>query len=324
LDPSDPDIKRLMYPIFEKSINEPLKPMAIVNSSGEHLRSINYDSQIEKSPDSTGLFLEVDGVRQKLFFRNNHFKIDTEDLVKHASLLVNLVKHASLLVNEEIQFSSKELIEVLQSEPWKFSPNVAIRPIAQDYILPTVAYVAGPGEISYFAQLPELYEFFHVNMPVIYPRASFTVLESKVERIMDKNSLELKDLSENHDKIFSQLSKDIASAKLGNLLETSKSGINGIFEGLAVGLYEFDPNLKNIVESTKNKIDHQINILEERAYKIQRDRDNILREQIKRACMNIFPDGNPQERVFNIVQYLVLYGLQFIDDVIAAIEKVEG
>ena len=86
---------------------------------------------------------------------------------------------------------------------------------------------------------------------------------------------------------------------------------------------EFDPNLKNIVESTKGKIDHQISILEQRAYKVQRDRDDILREQIKRACMNIFPDGKPQEREFNIVQYLVLYGQQFIDDIMSVVKGEE-
>ncbi len=75
-----------------------------------------------------------------------------------------------------------------------------------------------------------------------------------------------------------------------------------------------------MVESTKKKVDHQINILAERAYKAQRSRDDILRSQIKRACMNIWPGSKPQERVFNIVQYLVLYGPEFLDDVMATIE----
>ena len=93
-----------------------------------------------------------------------------------------------------------------------------------------------------------------------------------------------------------------------------------IFEELSTELTQFDPGLKNIVESAKRKVDHQVNILSERAYKAQRSRDDIPRNQIRRACMNVYPDRKPQERMFNIVQYLVLHGPQFLDDVMAAIE----
>ena len=100
-------------------------------------------------------------------------------------------------------------------------------------------------------------------------------------------------------------------------MESSKSEISGSFERLASELTRFDPGMNNIVESARKKIDHQINILTERAYKLQRSRDEILRNQVKRACMNIYPGGEPQERVFNVVQYLVLYGLRFVDDVMS-------
>jgi uncharacterized protein YllA (UPF0747 family) len=159
-----------------------------------------------------------------------------------------------------------------------------------------------------------------VNMPIVYPRASITIVESKVERIMEKNGLEVKDLSEQYNDLFSRLSRHTAERKLEHLLESSKSEMSNIFERLASDLAEFDPGLKSIIESVRRKIDHQINILEGRAYKAQRSRDDILRNQIKRACMNIYPDGKPQERVFNIVQYLVLHGLQFVDDVLSVID----
>jgi len=297
LDPSDPDLKKLMKPIFEKNIHNPLEPMAIVNCAGEKLKKAGYESQIEKSLDSTGLFLEKDKIRHKLFYRNGFFIMDEKA--------------------EKLNHS--EIMEILNSEPWRFSPNVAIRPIIQDYLLPTAAYVAGPGEICYFAQLRELYHFFDVNMPVIYPRASITIVENKIQRIIDKNNLSIGDLSENYEKVFSRISKNTAAAKLGEILETSKSEIDQTFHKLTVKLNEFDPNMRNFVESTRKKIDYQINILGERAYKIQRDRDDILKDQIKRSCMNIFPEGKPQERVFNIIQYFVLYGLNFIDDLMSVI-----
>ena len=298
MDPSDPDIKSLMSPIFQKNIQSPLKSMEIVNSAGQRVRSGGYESQIEKSWDSTCLFIEEDGVRRKLFFRDGRFIIDGSDAT----------------------VEGEELLSVLQAEPWRFSPNVALRPVTQDYMLPTAAYVAGPGEISYFAQLPGLYDDMDVTMPVIYPRCSLTIIETKVQRIMEKNELSIEDLFENHENLFSRLSKRAAAGELGDLLKTSRSEINSIFDRLAVKLAEFDPGLKNVAESTKKRVDHQVNILGERAYKAQRSRDDILRNQIKRACMNICPDGKPQERVFNLVQYLVLYGPQFMDDLMSTIE----
>ena len=295
LDPSDPDIKRLMSPIFERDIKSPLESMKIANSAGERLKSRGYESQIEKSWDSTGLFIEESGIRRKLFFRDGRFRIDRSDAI----------------------LDSEKLLEALRAEPWRFSPNVALRPVTQDYMMPTAAYVAGPGEISYFAQLGNLYDSMDVTMPVIYPRASFTIIESKIERIMEKNGLAVRDLSEHHDGLFSRLSKRMAAEKLERLLGSSRSEINDVFERLAVHLTEFDPGLKSIAESSRRKIDHQINILEEKAYKAQRSRDETLRDQMKRACMNIYPNGKPQERVFNIMQYLVLYGLGFVDDVMS-------
>jgi bacillithiol biosynthesis cysteine-adding enzyme BshC len=299
LDPSDPDIKGLMSPIFEREIKSPLESMKIVNSAGEKLRTRGHESQIEKSWDSTGLFVEESGVRRKLFFRDGRFRMDGSD---------------------ESFADGEQLVSILRTQPWRFSPNVALRPVTQDYMMPTVAYVAGPGETSYFAQLGDLYAFLDVNMPIIYPRASLTIIESKVERIMEKNGLEMRDLSEHHNDLFSRLSKRMAAGKLERLLKSSRSEIDDVLKRLASDLTGFDPGLKNIAESTKRKVDHQINILEEKAYKAQRSRDEILRSQVKRACMNIYPGGKPQDRVFNIVQYLVLYGLRFVDDVLSAID----
>jgi bacillithiol biosynthesis cysteine-adding enzyme BshC len=296
MDPSDPEIKKLMTPIFKRNIESPLEPTDIINSAGENLESRGYESQIEKTHDSTCLFIEEDGLRKKLFFRDEKFNTENGR-----------------------SFDAPELLSILQNEPERFSPNVALRPVIQDYILPTVAYVAGPGEISYFAQLKGLYEYMNVNMPIIYPRASFTIIENKVERIMEKNGLEVADLKEDYNRLFSELSKDIAEEKLDHVLESSESELNGIFERLASDLIAFDPNMENIVESAKRKVDHQVNILKQKAYQSQRSRSDILRNQIKRACMNVYPDGKPQERVFNILQYLVYYGLGFLDDIMSSI-----
>ncbi len=124
----------------------------------------------------------------------------------------------------------------------------------------------------------------------------------------------------NYEEVFSKISKRKASKVLEEIIESSKSEAGKIFERLTKELSNFDPDLKNISESVRRKVDHQFSILKEKAYQAQRSRDEITRNQIKRACINIYPDSKPQERVFNVVQYLVLYGLQFIENVMSAIE----
>ncbi len=297
LDPSDQEIKRLMLPIFQKEIENPLRSVEIINDAGRNLKMLGYESQIEKTDDSTCIFIEIDGARRKLYYRNNRFEFDHIDMV----------------------LTRGELSETLQIAPWRFSPNVALRPIVQDYLLPTAVYVAGPGEIAYFAQLKQLYSYFGVNMPIIYPRASMTIIEGKVQRVMEKNKLEITDLLENYDKLFSRLSREHAPVEIEVLIESSRSSISKIFQSLSSELSCIDPNLANIVESARKKVDLQITILKDKAYQSQRGRDEVTKNQVKRACMNVFPEGKPQERVFNIVQYLTLYGMGFIDDLMSAI-----
>lgn len=295
-DPSDIEIKKIMAPIFRQEIEYPLKSTKSINELGEKLKSLGYDSQIEKSEDSTCLFIEENSLRHKLFYKNGKFKIDGKE------------------------FTREQLLEILKKTPQKFSPNVALRPITQDYILPTVAYVAGPGEISYFAQLSELYNYNNIDMPIIYPRESFIIIENKIQKIIDNYNLDISDLALNYDELFSRVSKQKVSKDIENIIESSRYEVELIFDKLVKELSNFDPDMKNISESVKKKVEYQLSILKEKAYQVKRSRDEITRNQIKRACINIYPDGKPQERVFNIVQYLVLYGLRLIEDIISAVK----
>ncbi len=298
LDPSDRQIKGLMAEIFRNEIENPLRSTKSVNEMGEKLKAQGYDSQIEKKEDSTCLFIEENGIRRKLLYRDGHFEIDG---------------NRSILTKEQV-------LETLQVTPWKFSPNVALRPVAQDYILPTIAYIAGPGEISYFAQLNEVYQYNDVDMPIIYPRSSLIIIESKIQRIIDAYNLNISDLALNYEELFSRISRQKVGKGFEEIIESSRSEVERIFEKLTKELSNFDPDLKNISESVRRKVDHQFSILKEKAYQAQRSRDEITRNQIKRACVNIYPDGKPQERVFNIVQYLVLYGLEFIESIMSVIK----
>lgn len=291
LDPSDPELKRLMAPIFEVEIQHPLRSTALLNEAAGLLSSMGYTPQVEKTEDSTSLFFfDEEGLRRKLLFRDGGYQVEGMDL----------------------RMGPEELLAVLERAPERLDPNVALRPVVQDALLPTVAYVAGPGEIAYFAQLRAVYEFFGVQMPIFFPRARFVLVERKIQRIMDKYGLSVEDLSVGPDELFGRLVRDRFPEDLEQLFRDSTEDIGAILDRLGGPLTAFDPTLSGLVDSTKGRVAHQVNVLRNKALQAQRRASETLRGQIGRACAHIQPLGRPQERTFNIVPYLVSYGPDLI------------
>lgn len=291
LDPSDPALKRLMAPIFETEVRHPLHSTALLNEAARRLGEMGYVPQVEKTEDSTGLFFfDNKGFRRKLLSRDGVYRVEGTDL----------------------RMTTEELLAVLGSSPERLDPNVALRPVVQDALLPTVAYVAGPGEIAYFAQLRAVYAFFGLQMPILFPRARFTLVERKVQRIMDKYGRTVEDCSVGPDELFGRLVRDRFPEDLEQLFHRSTADMEAIIDRLGGPLTAFDPTLSGLVGSTKGRVVHQVNLLRKKALQAQRRASETLRGQVERVCAHLWPLQRPQERTFNIVPYLASYGPDLI------------
>lgn len=287
LDPTDIEIKKLLIPIFLKELNTYPKSCEIVIDTTLNLEQ-NYEAQIKPKP--INLFYKHNGKRHLIEPRQNK---------------------SFGLKNTKLKFSADELFNNLYEYPDNFSPNVVLRPICQDYLLPTVAYIAGPSEISYFAQLKGVYEFYNNSMPVIYPRASITLIEVAVNNFLLKNDLNFEDLFSETLVVQKSLRK-LNSVNIDDIFNSFKEELNTITYEAAEKLRIIDKNLEPYFVNKVNKFIENLNVVKAKANEALIKNNQQTIDKLKEIISFIYPSNYLQERYFNILYYLNKYSLNLI------------
>lgn len=287
LDPSDAEIKRLMIPVFEKELTSHPKLCESVITQSAELEK-NYDIQVK--PKVINMFF---------LHNNNRLLIEPRDGGKFA------------LKNSKRRFEPGELLNLLQESPELFSPNVLLRPICQDYLLPTVTYVGGPGEISYFAQFKPAYEHYELTMPVIYPRASVTIIEGKISKFMNNFNVKLEDIF-HHNFLVSKVVDKLSEVKVEDEISKFTDEINKIFYDMRNMTVKVDQTLLNVVDNMKEKTKQNIELFKTKLINAQAKKSDTTTTQIDKVTNNIYPNHNLQERVLNIAYFLNKYDNAFI------------
>ena len=208
-------------------------------------------------------------------------------------------------------FSKEELNGIAENSPELISPNVVLRPICQDAILPTIAYVGGPSEVAYFAQLKPVYEYFDVRMPVVYPRASVTIMEEKVKNILEKFQVEFTEIWSDIDPLLIRIAEQVSEVKVDALFDQLHRRIHEAVAESRFGIQQIDPTLSGAIDSTLSRIESQLSVLKEKAQSAQQRRQEVTIKQIQKVAANIFPKSNFQEREFNVAYYMNKYRTGF-------------
>jgi bacillithiol biosynthesis cysteine-adding enzyme BshC len=281
--PADKEIKRLLIPVFEKELNTyPETCERVIETSA--VIEQKYEPQVKPQPINV------------FYVHNNH---------RH--LIEPRPDNIFALKNSRQKFEKSLLIEQLYSNPENFSGNVILRPVCQDYLLPTVAYVGGPSEIAYFAQFKNVYEFYDVVMPVIYPRVSVTLLENRVSRFLDSNGLTAEELFDNK-KVTSKLMNKINELKVDDIFNNFKDELNALFYSFGIDLEKIDKNLLNTFKSKNEKYIESLDFLRQKFIESQARQNESAVNKLNSAIESIFPDEIMQERYLNIVYYINKYG----------------
>lgn len=287
---SDQEFKRLAQPIFEREIDEAGKSTQLVQKTNQELESSGYHLQVRKTADFLNLFLHNDK-RERIKF-------------KKTGLILDRIKR---------QLSKEELKIILKREPERISPNVLLKPVVQSFVFPISVYVAGPGEVGYYAQIKKVFEHFDVVMPIVHPRPSLTLIESKVRTIMEKYSISFQQLLTDTEGVINQVLKrnfpDQLEAKFRKTKERIKNQINLLTQDLET----LEPSLGKTLELSCGKIDYELKELEKKVFQAHKKKNSILTNQIHKVKTNIFPDGKLQERQLSSLIYLTKYGFNFID-----------
>lgn len=297
-DPSHSSFKERSVPLFLREIEQ---PSVSLNEFAEHERKIiasGYDTQVKADKDVLSLFLMVEGSKNRLVSDDGGFKMR----------------------GTSIRLSRNELGDILEKNPTRLIPSVLLRPLVQDTLFPTLAYVAGPSEVSYFAQLKPLYKALDVPMPIVMPRPGGTILSSSAKKTMDKYNIELTELFQSRDSLIRRVRDVHMPTGAKQLFAGVKQEMEQALSRLREGLDPKDEGFASAAETAERKIVYQLDKLEEK-YKRSLERTNdVLSRQINRLANSIYPKGALQERILPIVHFLNLYGPGLIDKIADSID----
>jgi bacillithiol synthase len=205
-------------------------------------------------------------------------------------------------------FSTAELLAILENTPERLSPNALLRPVFQDTLLPTAAYIGGPSEIAYFAQSAVLYDAILGRMTPVLPRLSATLLEQAIAAVMDKDEVQLPDAMTTAEALAQRLGARAMPievkrklAAVGNAMETELAALTDYLAGM-------DETLGRAAEVSGSKMRYQMNRLRRMAATFELQKEASLRKHAEAITLNVFPGGHPQERVLAGVWFMARYG----------------
>ncbi len=290
-DPADAEAKRLALPIFEREVELHGKTAEAARARGEELTKAGYHAQIARTGQELNLFWH--------------------GTVREAIRVSG--KSALRLAEEDKEIEGKELIARLRRKPEDGSPGVLLRPLMQDHLLPTAAYVGGPSEVAYWAQVYALYPLFGMAPPAIVPRAGATILEPKVAKILDKFGLRWEQLAGDVEVVIKEVLTRALPVDFPALFEKERAGWVESMDRIEKDVTSFDPSLKAAAETAKGKIVHESQVLEKKLMQVWKRRQEETVQKIRRAHESLFPRGGLQERTMSVLGYAAAQGPELFE-----------
>ena len=291
INPDDARLKALSRPLFRRELEDPQTPAARIDATSQALRDRGYHAQVTVRP--TNLFwLGDDGRRALDLGDDGTFQLRGTDRT----------------------FSRAELLNRLDTEPEHFSPNVVLRPLMQDHLLPTAAYVAGPGEVSYFAQYGDVYDWADLDMPLIHPRASVSLVEGKVQKVLDKYDLTVADFRADPEILFQDVVVEMMEVDVDAVFSETMPQLHQALNALKPEVEAVDRTLGSSTEAARAAIIDEMEALKQKVVRAEKRQQDEVRAQLKKAHVNLRPNGHLQARTINVLYYLNKYSLDLIDE----------
>jgi bacillithiol biosynthesis cysteine-adding enzyme BshC len=294
MNPVDAELKRFAIPLFEHEISDDSPSTETALQASAKLTANGYTPQVSLRHHRLNLFY-VQRQRHTLEHRNGGF-VSTDGALR---------------------FSRAELLHQLHEHPERFSPNVMLRPLVQDFLLPTVAYVAGPAEIAYAAQLRGVYQAFGVPMPAMFPRQSMTLVERKIAHVLEKYGLQIHDFWAAHGssaaELIGRIVKREAADELFAPIIVARDELSRRLAELKTRAITMDATLGGFIDREQGKIFHQIESIEKKLLQAVKRQNEVLTQQITKAAHALYPNHHLQERELSFVPFLCKYGRGLVD-----------
>lgn len=291
IDAASPVLKEETRGLLLEELDRSEELEGVLHATERELGEAGYGVQATILEGGINLFLEGPAGRERLYRESGDFRLRTSGEVR---------------TREEIEAA-------VQADPRVLSPNVMLRPVVESAFLPTLSYVAGPGEIAYFAELGAYFEAHGMEMPVVHPRWSVTVIERKIRKVLDKFGLEPDDLSRPFHEVASGFARDEMPDEVRAAVGKLRGAVGSGTGELQKAVTDVDPTLKGPVQTLRNQTFAALDDVEKKVAQAVKRESEIALSQIEKAQLHLYPDGKPAERVQNPLYYLTRYGDDFVE-----------
>ncbi|HXG85868.1 MAG TPA: bacillithiol biosynthesis cysteine-adding enzyme BshC [Pyrinomonadaceae bacterium] len=298
--PLDERLKKLAAPVYIEAVKKSDEIVSALIKRSEELKENGYHAQVLITPDYFPLFWQ------------------SKDKTRHA--LKKSPEGTYKVKDSEREFNLEELSGIAAREPQRFSPSVVLRSVVQDYLLPTVCYFGGAAEIAYFAQSAEVYRILQRPVTPIFHRQSFTIVESKHAKTLEKYGLQLKDLFAGIQSVLPSVVEKHLNREMGRVFAEAEEKINIELNRLDRSLTAYEPTLADNLANRRRKIIYHIENLRNKFHHAQMRKDAVVMRQIETAFNALLPNKHLQERSLNITSLINNHGLYLLDWIYAAID----
>jgi bacillithiol synthase len=296
LDPLDARLHRIAAPLYKKAIEDRDELNEKLLQRGKELEGAGYDAQVKVTAKSTLLFTIRDGMRQPVAASNSHFK------------------------SGDSTWTREEALRLAETSPAIFSANALFRPVVQDFLLPTAAYLGGPAEIAYFAQSSVIYGHMLGRMPVILPRAGFTILDAKAEKLLQKYGLCIENLWAGPQELRRKMESVSVPEALSQNFDRDKGQMESTLAELGAQIEKLDPTLGGAVKTARNKISFQLEKLRRKTGRSMDQKTGLLAEHERFLENLLYPDKQLQSRELCFLPFLARWGMEGLSE----LQKLSG
>lgn len=299
LDGNDDELKRLFIPqIEDELINH--TSFKKVSETNEKLNELSSNYKIQVYPREINLFYIKEGIRERILETEGTFGV----------------------LDTNIRWSKSEILKHLDAVPGRFSPNVIMRPLYQEVILPNLCYIGGGGELAYWLQLKSNFEAQNVTFPILLLRNSVLLITKRQKEKLRKMNVSVEDLFLNQDDLITKVTKQISEIDID--FTPQKEHLNKQFEDLYKLAEQTDRSFKGAVGAQETKQIKGLENLEKRLLKAQKRKLEDVLERVRLLQDDLFPRQSLQERNMNFSEFYLEYGEEFISKLIHQLEPLKG
>lgn len=283
-DPLQQEAAKRFAPVLEAEVRNPLGSSPLINQAGKALSELGFTPQLGRGANATNLFLEEGGVRTLLRVENKK------------------------LATENRAYTPAELLKKYRADPTCLTPAAGLRPITQDFALPTLATVVGPGELGYIAQLKGVYDLHNVPMPLIWPRSSATLLEPPAARLLEKYQLTAARVQQDFEGELNRLALELSGKKLA--FDNRMRALHNLSNNMRRDVSGIDPTLEGAVTRAEEKLTVIFETLHHQSARALVQQNDTLQAQFNRLKAQLLPDDTPQERALSPFSFFLKFGVE--------------